>query len=145
MDADCRCTKRHGYIRKLTLYVSAFQRFPLIWQIFIFLFLFRPRYLHHIQPAHPYTFCCFFHKYIENKQWVMHNWKTNQDHVIKRKHFHVAGPQWGDSTDERWIPLTKANDAELWCFLWSAPEQKAEQTIETPLIWDAIALIMTSL
>ena len=23
----------------------------------------------------------------------------------------------------RWIPLTKASDAELWCFLWSAPEQ----------------------
>ena len=21
----------------------------------------------------------------------------------------------------RWIPLTKASDAELWCFLWSAP------------------------
>ena len=21
----------------------------------------------------------------------------------------------------RWIPLTKANDAELWCFLWSVP------------------------
>ena len=22
----------------------------------------------------------------------------------------------------RWIPLTKASDMELWCFLWSAPE-----------------------
>ena len=22
----------------------------------------------------------------------------------------------------RWIPRTKASDAELWCFLWSAPE-----------------------
>ena len=27
----------------------------------------------------------------------------------------------------------------------SAPEQTAEQTIETPVIWGAIALIMTSL
>ena len=42
----------------------------------------------------------------------------------------------------RWIPLTKASDAEVWCFLWSAPEQTVEQTIETPVIWDAIALIM---
>ena len=41
--------------------------------------------------------------------------------------------------------LTKASDAELWCFLWSAPEQTVEQTIVTPMIWDAIALIMTSL
>ena len=27
----------------------------------------------------------------------------------------------------------------------SAPEQTVDQTIETPVIWDAIALIMTSL
>ena len=40
---------------------------------------------------------------------------------------------------------TKASDAELWCFPWSAPEQTLKQTLETPLIWDAIALIMTSL
>ena len=39
----------------------------------------------------------------------------------------------------------KASDAELWCYLWSAPEQTVEQTIETPVIWGAIALIMTSL
>ena len=30
-----------------------------------------------------------------------------------------------------WIPLTKASDAELWCFLWSVIEQTAEQTFET--------------
>ena len=48
-------------------------------------------------------------------------------------------------TGEKKIPLTKASDAELWCFLWSAPEQTAEQTLETLVIWDAIALIMTSL
>ena len=29
--------------------------------------------------------------------------------------------------------------------LWSAPQQKIEQTNETPVIWDAIVLIMTSL
>ena len=28
---------------------------------------------------------------------------------------------------------------------WSAPGQTVEQTIETPVIWDTIALIMTSL
>ena len=44
-----------------------------------------------------------------------------------------------------WIPLTNASDAELCCILWSAPEQTAEQTIETPVIWDAIVPIMTSL
>ena len=34
--------------------------------------------------------------------------------------FGVTGPLWGESTGHRWIPLEKASDAELWCFLWSA-------------------------
>ena len=46
---------------------------------------------------------------------------------------------------DQWIPLTKASDAELWFFLWYAPEQTFEQAIETPVIWDAIVLIMASL
>ena len=56
--------------------------------------------------------------------------------------FRVTGPVWGESTGHRWIPLTKASDAELSCLLWSATEQTVEQTIETPVIWNAI---MTSL
>ena len=30
--------------------------------------------------------------------------------------FHVTGPLWGESTSDRWIPLTKASDVELWYF-----------------------------
>ena len=41
--------------------------------------------------------------------------------------------------------LSKTSEVELWCFLSSVPEQTAEQIIETPVIWDAIALIMTSM
>ena len=59
--------------------------------------------------------------------------------------FSFIGHLWRESNDHRWIPLTKACDAELWCFLCSTPEQTAEQAIETPVIWDAIALIITSL
>ena len=36
--------------------------------------------------------------------------------------FRVTGHLCGEFTDDRWIPRTKASDAELWCFLWSAPE-----------------------
>ena len=57
----------------------------------------------------------------------------------------VTGPLRGESTGYRGIPLTKATDAELWCFVWSVLEQTAEQTIEMPVIWDAIALIVMSL
>ena len=34
--------------------------------------------------------------------------------------FRVTGPLCGEFTGDRWIPLTKASDAELSCFLWSA-------------------------
>ena len=36
--------------------------------------------------------------------------------------FRVTGPLCGEFTGYRWNPRTKASDAELWCFLWSAPE-----------------------
>ena len=35
--------------------------------------------------------------------------------------FRDTGPLCGEFTGHRWIPSTKASDAELWCSLWSAP------------------------
>ena len=67
------------------------------------------------------------------------------DDVIKWKKIRVNGPLWGISTGHRWIPVSQASEAELWCFLWSAPEQTVEQTIETSVIWDAIVAIRSSL
>ena len=32
--------------------------------------------------------------------------------------FRVTGPLCGEFNGHRWIPHTKASDAELWCFLW---------------------------
>ena len=59
--------------------------------------------------------------------------------------FCVTGPLCGEFTGHRWIPLTRANDAKLSCFLLSVPEQMTEQTTKTPVIWDAIAFITMSL
>ena len=59
--------------------------------------------------------------------------------------FRVIDPFCGGLTGHRWIPPTKADDAKLWCFLWSAPQQTAEQTTEKPVNWDTITLIVTSL
>ena len=52
----------------------------------------------------------------------LHSRSVYHDDVIKWKHLSrywpfVRGIHWS-----RWIPRTKASDAELWCFLWSAPE-----------------------
>ena len=40
--------------------------------------------------------------------------------------FRVTGHLCGEFTGFRWIPRTKASDAELWCFLWSAHERTVE-------------------
>ena len=52
--------------------------------------------------------------------------------------FRVTGHLWGETTAHRWILLTKANDAALWDFPWSAPET-VEWKIETPVIFYASA------
>ena len=49
-------------------------------------------------------------------QWF--NMVSSSDENI----FRVAGHLCGEFTGHRWIPLTKASDAELWCFLWSVSE-----------------------
>ena len=36
--------------------------------------------------------------------------------------FRVTGHLGGEFTGHRWIPHTKASDAELWCFIWSEHE-----------------------
>ena len=40
--------------------------------------------------------------------------------------FCVTGHLCGNFFGHRWIPLTKASDAELWYFLWSTPEYTVE-------------------
>ena len=40
--------------------------------------------------------------------------------------FCVTGHLCGEFTGHWWIPRIKASDAELWCFLWSAPEYTVE-------------------
>ena len=37
--------------------------------------------------------------------------------------FSVTVHLCGEFTGHRWIPRTKASDAELWCFLWFAPDK----------------------
>ena len=49
----------------------------------------------------------------------------------------VTGPLFVELTGHRWILLTKTSDAELWSFLWSAPEERLSKEswgwwLETP-------------
>ena len=38
--------------------------------------------------------------------------------------FRVTGHLCGEFPGPRWIPHTKASDAELWCLLWCAPDNR---------------------
>ena len=51
---------------------------------------------------------------------------VEHDDVIKWKHFPRYCPVVREFSGHRWIPLTKASDGELGCFLWSEPEQTVE-------------------
>ena len=79
-----------------------------------------------------------------------------RDNVIKWKHFPRYSPfvweihrspvdsphkgQWRGALMFSWSCFTD----DIVFHSWSAPEQTVEQTIKTTVIWDAIALIMTS-
>ena len=67
--------------------------------------------------------------YIHVKQWGIVAYPCLHSDMmtsLNRNIFSVTGPLCGEITGCRWIPLTKASDAQLWCFLWSAPEQTVE-------------------
>ena len=71
--------------------------------------------------------------------WSRNKYSAHDD-VINWKRFSRYWPSVRETTGHRWIPLTKASEAELWCFLWSASEQMVDQTSETPVIWDLHSL-----
>ena len=51
-------------------------------------------------------------------QWFPSPWWRHQIETFSALLALCAG---NSLTGHRWIPLTKASDADLWCFLWSAP------------------------
>ena len=53
---------------------------------------------------------------------IVDNSSIWHDDVIKGNIFCVTGHLCGKFTGHRWIPRTKASDAERWPFLWSALE-----------------------
>ena len=99
-----------------------------------------------------------------NRHFMALSWSLVADILTQKRHVrvrpsHISQSTWQCNHTEKFPALLafvrgnhrspadsppKASYAELWCFLWSAPEQTIMQTIETLVIWDTIALIMTS-
>ena len=79
-----------------------------------------------------------------NQCWLAVSWIiVNHDGVIKWKPF----PRyWSFVRGIYRSPVDFPHKArEFWCFIWSASEQMVEQRIETSVIWDAIAFVVTAL
>ena len=57
-----------------------------------------------------------------NKNYILHQLNIYMMTLSNGNIFRVTGHLCGEFTGHRWIPRTKASDAELWCFLWSASE-----------------------
>ena len=79
-----------------------------------------------------YCWCMYFHRASIGL--------NDHDDVIKWKHFPRYWPFVRGIHRSPVNLLTKASDAELSCFLCSAPEHTVQQTFETRVIWDSIAL-----
>ena len=71
---------------------------------------------------------CLLRHYHMKSITVCNSNRESGYNVIKWKYFlPLTGPLlYREFTGHLWIPLTKASDAELWCFLWYAPEQTVE-------------------
>ena len=54
---------------------------------------------------------------LKKNYWFFESKISQHGDVVKWKHFPCYWPLWEESTSHRWIPLTKASDAKLWCFL----------------------------
>ena len=59
--------------------------------------------------------------YFESSVWIANDSVTWWRHLMDT-FFRVTGHLCGEFTGPRWIPRTKACDAELWSFLWFASE-----------------------
>ena len=78
--------------------------------------------------SHLYTQTHRSQEALESPSWCFLSWTPHRifpDLMMTSSNvniFRVTGHLYGEFTGPRWIPHTKASDAELWWFLWSAPE-----------------------
>ena len=88
-------------------------------------------YINYIrQLMHTLHFCVFYRGSAQSNSIHIRLWLTGWHESIRIHYmmtssngniFRVTGHLCGEFTGHRWIPPTKASDAELGCFLWFAP------------------------
>ena len=69
------------------------------------------------------TFCVWEVHACDKYAFIQVKWLITTDNMMTSSNgniFRVTGPFCGEFIGHRWIPRTKASDAELGCFIWSA-------------------------
>ena len=93
----------------------------------------------------------YMHAYRETKQWRIYMGKRaySSPYAVgacmmtssNGNFFRVTGPLWGESTGQRWIPLTKGEWRGSLMFLCCYSEQAVEQTLDKPVIRDVMTVM----
>ena len=73
---------------------------------------------------HPSINLCYVYRRISISMRTLYMMASPNGNIFRVTVFYEGNPRGG----HRWIPFTKASDAELWYFLWTSPEQTIEQT-----------------
>ena len=71
-----------------------------------------------LQSVYPHELSPIWGSSSRSRRKTQPNMMTSSNGSI----FRVTGHLCGEFTGPRWIPHTKASDAQLWCLLWSVPE-----------------------
>ena len=77
---------------------------------------------HFITSQSPLLRCHTILSLVKNVINIWLIWMNTGYHTLFTWFLRLTGHLYGEFTSHRWIPRTKASDAELWCFHWSAPE-----------------------
>ena len=99
------------------------QRFNFVMVVFIVLY-WTAIYRESIVPCSPITHSTSRSRRVSCDYFGIHRFKTEPLMMTSSKgnNFRVTSHLCGEFTGDRWNTRTKASDAELLCFPWSAPE-----------------------
>ena len=134
MNISCKCdTNRVGHFT-----FDAYASRPVACQIYDTLGILKFEYINKYLIGRLMFLLChkqltdFFSSFFDNNSDI--SWWHNQMETVSA----LLALCEANPSGQRWIPLTKDSDTELWCFLWCPSEQTVKQTVKLPVIWDAM-------
>ena len=131
-----------GVFREFEVWSITFEVVLLVAILCDILYRYMPKmYSNTSQELFPW-FTLFYVLMVLVGDWYYHSrllkWHCNMMTSSNGNLFRVTGLLYGIFTGHPWLPLTKASDAELWCFFYLSPNKRLDKQsrhrwFETPL------------